>query len=497
MKQLKFLLIFILLLLPVSVAFAETADITLKADGKVLETDVPPIIVNDRTLVPVRVVSESSGADVEWNSEKRLVTITTDKTEIKLEIDSSEATVNDKTVNLDAPAQIVSDRTMVPVRFVAEAFGYTVEWDGETRTVDLISPPPEKEETPPEKDDTEDEDEIQTAKKTVLKTIGAVNTDKGYRVTIKFNSEVSEDYKIFVLNNPDRLIVDFSNAQVDYTTQYDFSNETITKARVGNHDNYMRVVIDMKEETDYETYFSSKKDALVIFFDAESDEPEIKDEITTEEPDDEDDEKSEEEYEIKKPESLEDLIVVIDAGHGGSDPGALGKVDGEIVARESEINLAVALKVREYLEDEGITVIMTRDDDDRISLGDRCVISNTKKAHLFVSIHSNAMEPGNEHINGSMVFFGKSKDKEGSWVSSKKLAQNILENLCDSMDTQNLDIQNGDQLAVIRGTIAPAVLVELAFITNEDDRDKLTSKKYQKKAAKGIVQGILDSIDLE
>ena len=190
-------------------------------------------------------------------------------------------------------------------------------------------------------------------------------------------------------------------------------------------------------------------------------------------------------------------MIVIDAGHGGSDPGALGKEDGEIVARESEINLAVALKVQEYLEDEGVTVVMTRDDDDRVSLGDRCVISNDEEAHLFVSIHSNAMEVGKEHINGTMVFFGKAKDAESPWIKSKTLASNILEELCDALDTQNLDVQNGDQLAVIRGTVAPAVLIELGFITNEDDREKITSKKYQKKAAKAIVEAIIDSVDLD
>lgn len=489
MKYLKFLIVFITVLTLCGAASAELKEITLKADGKVLKTDVAPVIVNDRTLVPIRVISEASGAVVEWDGVEKVAGIKSEKVKIKLKIDSSEALVNDKKVQLDAPAQIISDRTMVPVRFVAESFGYTVEWNGETRTVSLTSPKPEKEE--PTENGGKDENQKGIA---LLKTVGAANTDKGYRITIKFDSEISEDYKIFVLNNPERLIIDFSNARVDYTRQFDFKNKIITAARVGNHDSYMRVVIDMKEETDYETYFSEKKDALIIFFDVESDEPEIKDETTDENEDEKDEE---EEYVIEKPESLEDLVVVIDAGHGGSDPGALGKKDGEIVARESEINLAVALKVQEYLEDEGITVVMTRDGDDRVSLGDRCIISNNAKAHLFVSIHSNAMESGHEHINGSMVFFGKAKDKEKTWIPSKTIALNILENLCEGMETANLDIQNGDQLAVIRGTKAPAVLVELAFITNEEDREKLTSGKYQKKAAKAIVQGILESVDLD
>ena len=485
MKYLKILIAFMLVIMPVTSARAELKEITLKADGKVLKTDVAPVIINDRTLVPVRVISETNGALVEWDGENRIVTITSEKIEINLQIDSKDAVVNKKKVELDVPAQIISDRTMVPVRFVAESFGYIVGWDGETRTVSLTSP--EKEEEPEKKETVS------------LVTIGSGNTEKGYRITIKFDGKIKDRYKMFELENPQRLIVDFESAIVDYTKKFEFENETIVSARAGNHDGYMRVVIDMDEPAKYKTYLSEKEDALVIFFDVESDEPIIKDttEEDQEEKEDETEEEEEPEYiQPEKPDSLEELIVVIDAGHGGSDPGALGKEDGEIVARESEINLAVALKVQEYLEDEGVTVVMTRDDDTRVSLGERCVISNEENAHLFVSIHSNAMEAGKEHINGTMVFYGKEKDEEKPWIKSKKLAAEILEELCDALDTQNLDVQNGDQLAVIRGTIAPAVLVELGFITNEDDREKITAKKYQKKAARAIADAILDCVDL-
>ncbi len=73
-------------------------------------------------------------------------------------------------------------------------------------------------------------------------------------------------------------------------------------------------------------------------------------------------------------------------------------------------------------------------------------------------------------------------------------ASNILRYLCDALDTENLGIQVGDELAVIRGTEAPAVLVELAFITNSDDREKLMSSKYRQKAAQAIADGIIKTI---
>ncbi len=485
MKFLKIFIAFMLAIMPAAGACAGLKEITLKADGVVIKTDVAPVIVNDRTLVPVRAISEANGAEVKWDGDERVVTIISAKVEINLQIDSEKAIVNNKSVELDTPAQIISDRTMVPVRFVAESFGYIVGWDDETRTVSLTSPEPEKE---PEEAETE---------KVSLAAVGAANTEKGYRITIKFDGSIENRYTMFELKDPQRLIVDFENAQVDYTRQFDFENETVKSARVGNHDGFMRTVIDMDEPAEYRTYLGEKKDALVIYFDVESDEPIVPDNPPEPEEENEKDEEEEPEFiQPVKPHSLEELVIVIDAGHGGSDPGALGKVNGEIVARESEINLAVALKVQEYLEEEGIKVVMTRDGDDRISLGERCIISNEEEAHLFVSIHSNAMEAGNEHINGTMVFFGKTKDSEKPWIKSQKLAKNILEKLCENLDTQNLDVQNGDQLAVIRGTVAPAVLIELGFITNDEDREKITSKKYQKKAARAIADAILDSVDL-
>lgn len=468
MKYLKFLLVFILLLLPAVGASAEFSTITLKLDGKALKTDVAPVIENDRTLVPVRVISEASGAKVEWDAVSRVVKIIAKKLEIELEIDSTNAVVDGVDVSLDVPAKIISDRTMVPVRFVAENFGYKVEWDGKTGTVSLTSPEPSTD---------------ASSSKANLVTVGTADTDKGYRVTVKFDKSIKNSYTMFELENPQRLIIDFKNAQVDFTRQFDFENETVLDARAGNHDEYMRLVIDLKESAEYKSYLSDNEDALVLYFDVETSTPNTPQEPETDVAD--------------VPQRLDEVVIVIDAGHGGSDPGALGKEEGETVARESEVNLAVALYTQELLEDLGVKVVMTRDGDDRISLGDRCVVSNNAKAHLFVSIHSNAMDAGGEHINGTMVFYGNAKDKDNPWMLSSKLASGILENLCDAIDTKNLGIQNGDQLAVIRGTEAPAVLVELAFITNEQDREKLVSEKYQRKAAQGIVDGIVQSLGLK
>ncbi len=100
--------------------------------------DVEPMIVNSRTLVPMRAIFEAMGAEVSWiPSTRTVVGVGKDQTMIVLPVGSTTATVNDKTITLDVPAQIVRDRTMVPLRFVGESLGATVAWEAATRRIDI------------------------------------------------------------------------------------------------------------------------------------------------------------------------------------------------------------------------------------------------------------------------------------------------------------------------------------------------------------------------
>ncbi len=94
-----------------------------------------PVIVDGRTLVPVRFISEALGAKVDWDGDTRTVTIELDGKTMKLVIDSTDADVAGANVALDVPAQIINDSTMVPIRFISENFGAKVDWDGDTQTV--------------------------------------------------------------------------------------------------------------------------------------------------------------------------------------------------------------------------------------------------------------------------------------------------------------------------------------------------------------------------
>ena len=112
-------------------------DKTAIVNGKAVENDVAPLIVNSRTYTPARFVAEALGAKVEWSPSARTVTIFKDDINIVLAIDSNIAYVNGEAVKMDASAFIADGRTFTPARFVAEQLGANVEWDEEARTVTI------------------------------------------------------------------------------------------------------------------------------------------------------------------------------------------------------------------------------------------------------------------------------------------------------------------------------------------------------------------------
>jgi hypothetical protein len=116
----------------------ETVNIVL--NGNILKTDVSPQVVNGRTLVPVRVISEALGMNVDWNNGSQTVMINKDQTHIQLMINNSRALVNDKMVTLDQPPIVIDGRTLVPLRFISENLGINVGWEPLSQTVLITSP---------------------------------------------------------------------------------------------------------------------------------------------------------------------------------------------------------------------------------------------------------------------------------------------------------------------------------------------------------------------
>lgn len=212
------------------------------------------------------------------------------------------------------------------------------------------------------------------------------------------------------------------------------------------------------------------------------------------------------------------FIVVIDAGHGGHDPGAVGNG-----VQEKDINLAVAKKLGELLENKlKAIVIYTRSDDNFVELADRAKKANQNGANLFISIHTNSLDPSSPNYltaAGSETFvFGEDKDHKNmdlvnrennvSSLTSDDNEVEILTSLIQLDDQKNSrilasaiqkelkDIGRIDRgvkeagFAVLKNTAMPSVLIELDFITNPESAKFLSEKKGQEKLAKAIFNAV-------
>ncbi|MCI5643191.1 MAG: copper amine oxidase N-terminal domain-containing protein [Peptoniphilus sp.] len=131
MKKNKSILISLILLIFLTANVFAAKTPLIEYNGKIIKSDVAPFIQNERTMVPIRFISETLGYKVGWNNDKRLVSINGSNTSIELKINSKKAKVNGKEIELDAPALIKSERTFVPLRFVAENLKAEVKWDNE------------------------------------------------------------------------------------------------------------------------------------------------------------------------------------------------------------------------------------------------------------------------------------------------------------------------------------------------------------------------------
>ncbi|MCL2575111.1 MAG: N-acetylmuramoyl-L-alanine amidase [Defluviitaleaceae bacterium] len=180
-------------------------------------------------------------------------------------------------------------------------------------------------------------------------------------------------------------------------------------------------------------------------------------------------------------------IIVIDAGHGGWDPGKVSAQGHE----EKDINLAIAKHLQMLLESSGNIVFTTRAEDvaladkKRADLRARAVMPTDLQAEIFVSIHQNAYPKAS--VKGAQAFY-----YEGS-EESKRLAQAIQNQIKQSLDPDNrLGAKANSAYFLLKQTETPAVIVECGFLTNASETKKLIDEEYQQKIAWAIYLGILD-----
>lgn len=214
--------------------------------------------------------------------------------------------------------------------------------------------------------------------------------------------------------------------------------------------------------------------------------------------------------------------VVIDAGHGGNDPGAIGRTG----LREKDVNLDIAKRLALLLKSEGVNVLLSRSTDKFIPLSRRVEITNGAKADLFISIHSNANRT--RSMNGFEVYYvaaslndakraltaakSANLNLEGAsfagnslelkamlWdmiyaydrAESIQLAKNICRSVGSNMNVRVIGVKDA-RYEVLRGSRIPAVLVEVGFVSNYNEERMLKNGFYRQKIAESIMDGVSD-----
>lgn len=186
-----------------------------------------------------------------------------------------------------------------------------------------------------------------------------------------------------------------------------------------------------------------------------------------------------------------DRIVVLDAGHGGWDTGTSSH-DGQYL--EKDINLQVLLYLEELLTAEGIKVYTTRTTDRNVGHSERIYLANALEADLFISIHCNNAYQ-NPDANGTEVLYTQYQNSEMQ-MNSKKLAQICLEELVAELQLKDRGlVARGDDLTVLQQAEVPAVIVELAFMSNTADMETLKKDETQTAAAKALYKAVLRAYD--
>lgn len=191
---------------------------------------------------------------------------------------------------------------------------------------------------------------------------------------------------------------------------------------------------------------------------------------------------------ILKPALPGEKIVVIDPGHGGHDSGAI-----YFGLHEKHLNLDISLKLNELLKAQNIRTYLTRVDDTFISLYERAYIANNLNASLFISIHNNAHS--NPDISGTMTLHFPQPSNAPPF-NGRVFAQIVQQELLSSLGTVNRGIIQRSDLVVLRATKMPAVLAEIAFMSNINDSNNLKNEDFRTRGAKALCDALIKCLAL-
>lgn len=445
------------------VAFCREFPVSLQVDGARIVTDVQPIIVKDRTLVPFRAVFENMGGTVDWNDAAREAQVSLGNSNVKMWIDSKTAFLNGNQKELDVPALIVDNRTMIPVRFVAESLNCKVEWDDATRTVVIASP--------------------EDSSNAVIDKITVKELDDTYRVVVE-SQDMLGAYKTFAYDGPERFGIDLQKTRLEIEGEsLDESNDLFSNVRFSQFDkDSVRIVVDLKEKVPGKISMSEDKHSLYIDFDKKlAEQRETLGDVTAD--------------------GLAVLdwraagkLIVIDPGHGGRDPGSQAKRNGVSVLDEKDLNLDIALRLNKMLQEAGANTYILREDDSYISLYDRPERANGANGDLYISVHNNSF-PENPNANGTEVYYYSKSNEANYGISSAAFAKLVQKELIAALGLNDRGAKSQPAYAVLNKTLMPAIIIEGAFLSNAKDLEYMLTEDFREKYAYAVAKATIQTLN--
>lgn len=471
MKRFVSMLLFMSVFFTMFATVGQAAEVVPKLflNGQQLKSDVNPQIINNATVVPVRTVSEGLGYQIFWDNVSKTATVTHGNSVIKLILNDNVALVNDQKVQMDTTASVIKGTTLVPLRFIGEQFGLDFEWKATEKEVHMYEHPQEP---------TDPNAPVEAA---------GIITNVAYSgdstLTINYEGVVKAN-KPLLLENPKRIVFDFPNTAFTPILNTQFLNGQfevdVTDSTYLDGFRYSlfsksppvaRVVILIADNTGYvmtedlgkfQLKFMPLKDVPVDPT-VPVDPPVV---INPENP----------------PASNDVFDIVIDPGHGGSDPGAKSVLN----KWEKEFNLSIALKMKALLDKETkIKAHFTRTGDTYPSLDERVKFAESLKADLFMSIHANS---GAKAASGAETYYYRE--------NSKAFAAVIHKHLIAATKIKDRGVKK-EGYKVIKQTTMPAVLIEAGFLSNSVDAKMLFDNAAQNRIAAEMVAGIKEYLKVK
>ncbi|KGE17761.1 N-acetylmuramoyl-L-alanine amidase family protein [Paenibacillus wynnii] len=465
------LLLLFVLVLPES-GHAATVTGKIFLDGKELTASqgVQVENVNGTVMAPLRMISQNLGYKVDWDQKSQMVTIGQQGKTIQLIVNQKSASVDDKTVILNTAPLLKNDTTFVPIRFISEQFGLTVGWDNQDKIVTLVTPVS----APDTGNDTGTGVVVPPVDTTNLTQVNGVSFNNNQ---LLITMQGASQPKATLLTNPNRLVVDFPNAtfsdvfgtgqlldpnlngKLDVVGYPDVSGVRYSLFSTAPYT--VRFVVDLNYAKNYTVSISEDENKLVIV-----------------------DLNAEDSGETGAlPGNSGRKLVVLDAGHGAKDSGAVG-VTGKY---EKAFNLAIVLKAAALLKKEkNIDVVLTRSDDTFLELKERAAIANNLNADLFISVHANSS--ASSRATGAETYYQRQASKAFATVMHKYLVP--------ATGLSDRGVRYGN-FHVIRETKMPAVLLEVGYLSNKGDEALLFTEALQNRVAAAMVSGIKEYLGIK